>query len=245
MSENMGIQNVKKGIILAAGDGDRLGSLTTGCPKVLLSVSEGRPLISYPILALAGAEINEIAVVVGHMADRVMEELGDGSRFGVKLRYIVNENYLGGNAISVRVAREWAGGEPVILCMGDHTIEAGLIGRLSQSGNADNTLCVDYTPGKHHEIEEATKVVVDNTGCIKNIGKEIARWNALDTGVFLLTSSFFEAIEELVRKNGLDVEMSDVISRLTTRGQFFNTCDVSGCFWMDVDTEEDLNLVRM
>jgi glucose-1-phosphate thymidylyltransferase len=236
--------NVRKGVILAAGYGRRLGSLTTTCPKVLLPLGNQESLITYPIRALAEAGIKEIAIVIGHLAEKVMHGLGDGSQFGVKLHYLVNSNYLSGNAISVREARGWAQGNPVVLSMGDHLIEEKIVRRLLSSETSGESLCVDYTPAQHHKIEEATKVAVNTTGYIKNIGKELDHWNALDTGVFLITDDFFKAVDEVVQSCGTDIETADVIRFLIDRGYCFDTCDVSGCFWIDVDTPKDLDLAR-
>jgi len=235
---------INKGIVLAAGDGDRLGHLTITRPKVLLSVNEDAPLISYPIKALAAAGITDIAVVVGYLGDKVIEVLGDGGDFGVRLQYINNSDYLGGNAVSVYKAREWVQGEPVILCMGDHLIDGEIVKRLLDRQVINETLCIDYAPATHHELAEATKVAVDGAGCIKDIGKDLAHWDAVDTGVFLLTENFFRALDELVQDRGTDVEISDVIRFLVSRGHRFDTCDVTGCFWADLDTEEDLDLVK-
>jgi len=174
-------RKVNRGIILAAGDGDRLGRLTLTCPKVLLPVSEGVPLISYPIEALAAVGISDIAVVIGYLRDKVMEMLGDGNDFGVRLDYITNSDYLGGNAISVYKAREWTQKEPVVLCMGDHLIEAEIIRRLLDRQNPTETLCVDFTPTPHHQADEATKVTIDSAGRIQSIGKDLICWDALDT----------------------------------------------------------------
>jgi len=237
-------RKVDKGVILAAGDGDRLGSLTVTCPKVLLPVND-KGLISYPIEALAAAGIREIAIVVGYLADKVIEVLGDGSNFGVSLQYIFNPDYLSSNAISVYKARDWTQGDPFVLCMGDHLIEETPIKRLLHRQTFNETLCIDYTPARHHQLAEATKVIVDSAGCIKDIGKDLIYWDALDTGVFLLTESFFEALDKLIPCLGIDIEISDVIRFLVSRGHRFDTCDVSGCFWLDVDTEEDLNMVRV
>ena len=234
---------VYKGVILAAGDGDRLGPLTATCPKVLLSVND-QPIISYPIQALAAAGIKEIAVVVGYLGDKVIKELGDGSRFGVKLEYILNPDYLGGNAVSAQRARDWAKGEPIVLCMGDHLIEPKVTGQLVSALTLTETLCVDYSPAQHHELAEATKVHVDSAGYIKDIGKSLVSWNALDTGVFLLTRAFFQALDELARKLGIDTQMSDVVRFMVNRGDSFNTCSVSGDYWADVDTPEDLKMAR-
>jgi choline kinase len=237
-------KKTNKGIILAAGDGDRLGTLTAIRPKVLLPVNGKEQLIRYPIEALAAAGVYDIAIVVGYLGDKVIETLGTGSDFGVRLQYIRNSDYLGGNAISVYKAREWALGEPVVLCMGDHLIDGEIVKHLLDRQPFNETLCVDYTPAHHHELAEATKVAVDSTGCVKDIGKELLHWDALDTGVFFLTENFFQALHELVQYHGTDVEISDVIRFLVSRGHHFDTCDVSGCFWADVDTKEDLDMVR-
>ena len=90
-------RKVNKGVVLAAGDGGRLGSLTITCPKVLLTVND-KTLISYPIEVLAAAGISDIAIVVGYLADKVIEVLGNGSNFGVRLQYIFNPDYRGGSA---------------------------------------------------------------------------------------------------------------------------------------------------
>ncbi|MFC1872346.1 sugar phosphate nucleotidyltransferase [Chloroflexota bacterium] len=237
-------ERTNKGIILAAGDGDRLGSLTAILPKVLLPVNGKAQLIRYPIEALVTAGISDIAIVVGYLGDSVIEALGNGDDFGVRLQYIYNSNYLGGNAASVYKTREWAQGEPVILCMGDHLIDGEIVKRLLDRQVFNETLCVDYTPASHHELDEATKVTVDSAGCIKEIGKNLVYWDAIDTGVFLLTEKFFQALHKLVQRCGTDVEISDVIRFLVSLGHHFDTCDVSGYFWADVDTKEDLDMVR-
>lgn len=237
-------EKVNKGIILAAGDGDRLGYLTAIRPKVLLPVNGKEQLIRYPIEALAAAGVSDIAIVIGYLGDSVIEALGNGDDFGVRLQYIYNSDYLGENAISVYKAREWVQREAAVLCMGDHVIDGGIVKRLLDRQTMNETLCVDYTPASHHDLAEATKVTVDSTGCIKDIGKNLVYWDAIDTGVFLLTDNFFQALHELIQRRGTEVTISDVTRFLVGRGHLFNTCDVSEYFWTDVDTKEDLDRVR-
>ncbi len=231
--------HVSKGVILAAGDGDRLQSVIGAYPKVLVSV-QGKSLMWYPIEAMAAAGVRQIAVVVGYLASEVRGALGDGRRFGVRLEYILNRDYCGGNAISVSKVRAWAAGEPFVLCMGDHMIEPGLVSRLLQRSPVAETLCVDFTPADRCDLAEATKVAIDSSGCIRHIGKDLTYWDALDTGVFLLTEKFLNAIDELLPKLGSDTEISDVIRFMVSRENRFVTHDVSGSLWIDVDTDEDL-----
>ncbi len=235
---------VDRAIILAAGDGDRLGRLTKTRPKVLLPVSDKEALIMYPIEALAAAGIRRITIVVGYLGDEVRRVLGDGGRWGVEIEYVYNPAYMGGAAVSVNCAREKSRGSPVVLCMGDHMIEAEMVRRLVSNLPMSSTLCVDYRPAEHHEIDEATKVSVNEAGDIGGIGKQLRNWDALDTGVFLLTDEFFRAVDSLVAHGGTDTEITDVVRYLVSRGYRFGTRDVSGCLWMDVDTQEDLRVAR-
>jgi MurNAc alpha-1-phosphate uridylyltransferase len=73
-------------MILAAGRGERMRPLTDRLPKPLLEVG-GRPLIEWHLLALARAGITDIVVNLSWQGDRIPAALGDGSRFGVALRY--------------------------------------------------------------------------------------------------------------------------------------------------------------
>jgi glucose-1-phosphate thymidylyltransferase len=236
-------QYVKRGVVLAAGDGSRFGEITATFPKVLLPVRD-KPLIWHSIEALVAGGIREIAVVVGFAAAQVKQALGDGSRFGARLEYLVNHDYMGGNAISVERVNPWVKGEPFVLCMGDHIIESSFVSRLLNIALVKETLCVDFAPGSHHELTEATKVVVDEAKCIRDIGKELDYWDGIDTGVFLLTQRFLDAAGELIPKFGIQVEISDVIKLLVSKSSRFATCDVSGSFWADVDTEDDRALLQ-
>lgn len=77
---------MRHALILAAGLGERMRPLTEHTPKPLLEVN-GKPLIVHHIEKLAAADVRYIVVNTSHLADRFPEALGDGSRWGVRLRY--------------------------------------------------------------------------------------------------------------------------------------------------------------
>lgn len=83
-----------KGMILAAGEGKRLGPLTQQVPKPMLPLA-GRPLLEHIILHLRDCGITELAINLFHQPAAVMDRLGDGSQFGVCLRYSLEERLLG------------------------------------------------------------------------------------------------------------------------------------------------------
>ncbi len=75
-----------KAMILAAGRGERMRPLTDRVPKALLEVG-GRPLIAHLIEGLARSGHTEVVVNVSHLAGMIEQELGDGSRYGVRIVY--------------------------------------------------------------------------------------------------------------------------------------------------------------
>lgn len=77
---------MRHALILAAGLGERMRPLTDHTPKPLLDV-HGKPLIVHHIEKLAAAHVRYIVINTSHLADRFPEALGDGSRWGVRLRY--------------------------------------------------------------------------------------------------------------------------------------------------------------
>jgi MurNAc alpha-1-phosphate uridylyltransferase len=91
-----------KAIILAAGRGERMRPLTDHTPKPLLGV-RGKPLIEWHLLALAEAGVREVVVNTAWLERQIVDALGDGSRFGVTIRYSMEGRDHGG-------ALETAGG---------------------------------------------------------------------------------------------------------------------------------------
>jgi N-acetyl-alpha-D-muramate 1-phosphate uridylyltransferase len=73
-------------MVLAAGKGERMRPLTDGTPKPLLRVAD-KPLIEYHLERLAGAGVREIVVNLGWHGGQIRAALGDGARWGVRIRY--------------------------------------------------------------------------------------------------------------------------------------------------------------
>jgi len=74
-----------KAMILAAGRGERMRPLTDARPKPLLEAG-GRPLLDYHLAALVAAGIRDIVINVAWHGDLIRRHVGDGSRFGARVR---------------------------------------------------------------------------------------------------------------------------------------------------------------
>lgn len=229
-------------MILSAGLGERLHPYTKKYPKTLIPV-HGKPLLEHTIRTLKQAGIEDFIIVTGYLAKAIQRHFGDGSEFRAKIQYAHNSSYIRGNAISLKAAEPLLKkNEGFLLSMGDHLIEVDIVKRALQSLAQHPLLCVDRKPRYLQRIEEATKVLVDERGYIKEIGKDIPQWNGVDTGVFLLNHAIFEAINR-VEKKANPLTLSHCIKQLI-KDQPLWACDVTGTFWIDIDTWEDLVLTR-
>jgi MurNAc alpha-1-phosphate uridylyltransferase len=84
----MSTSTITQAMILAAGKGTRLRPLTLETPKPLVEVA-GQPLIVWHIKALQAAGITDITINASWLADKLIDTLGDGTQYGVKLHWSV------------------------------------------------------------------------------------------------------------------------------------------------------------
>ncbi|HMO96212.1 MAG TPA: NTP transferase domain-containing protein [Tepidiformaceae bacterium] len=226
-----------KAVILAAGDGGRLGEHTTRTPKPLVQLN-GRPLISYTLDALRDAGVSSATIVLGYKADQVQTRLRHDPH-GLRLSYALNPRYYGGASISLRAARQHVEGEPFLLVMSDHVLSPGIISALldAHRDGGPSLLAVDSSAWPDDYVDEATRVAFDpESRLITRIGKQITAWDALDTGAFLMQPDIWDAVAAAPP----DCELSPICSVLLQRGRFA-AVDATGHPWYDIDTGDDLH----
>lgn len=114
-----------KAVVLAGGKGSRLRPFTYSGAKQLLPIGN-TPVLFFPLRQLVDAGIREIAIVVGETADQVKAAAGDGSAFGARFTYIHQPAPLG-IAHALGLAREFVGGEPTVLYLGDNMLRGGIV----------------------------------------------------------------------------------------------------------------------
>lgn len=226
-------------VIIAAGKGNRLKRLFS--PKPLTPIF-GLPLIERILLAAKLAGIKDFIIVTGYKADVIKQAIGDGRKYGVRIKFINNPEWEKGNGVSVLKAKNYVKGK-FLLLMSDHLFDERMLTKLMMEDVKPNhcLLCVDKNlSGNHFDIDDVTKVYCQ-AGRVQQIDKSLNKFNAIDTGVFLCTPVIFDALEKSVSSGKYSLSAGNQI--LANQGKL-DALDVTGNFWIDVDDESALQKAK-
>ena len=222
-----------KCLIIAAGQGSRLRSLAPSKPLALVA---GRPLIEHVIRGARAAGAAEFVVATGYEAQGVEDFLASfAAAEGISIRSVRNDQWQRPNGLSVLAAAPHLDGE-FLLLMADHLFDPALLNALIEADDSGRELmlAVDYgTDNPLIDLDDATKVDVDEGGRIRRLGKSLERYNAIDTGLFRAGPSLVEAIRRSVELGGQG-SLSEGVQLLADEGLAF-ALDGGGRWWLDVD----------
>lgn len=222
-------------VILMAGVGSRLGGAGGALAKPLVEIG-GRPLISYTFEALERAGVRHAHAVLGAHGERLAAEVAALAPAAIQFHTITNPEWQKQNGVSVLCAAGKVKA-PFFLVMGDHLFEFAILEALLKGGDpAQANLAVDRKIETIFDLDDATKVQTTGERIIA-IGKDLAEYDAIDTGVFLCPEEIFVYLRR-TQCNG-DCSLSDGIRLMGAEGKA-RALDIGAAWWQDVDTPEML-----
>lgn len=188
-------------IILAAGEGSRMRPLTSKRPKVMLPIC-GKPILEQIVLRAKQAGVESFVFVVGYGADVVKSHFGDGSNFGVKVDYAVQDRQLGtGHAL---LAAEAMAEDRFVVLNGDVLPDAGsLKGMTSIKGNA--------VAAKRVPDPSRYGVFLEDGGYMKSVieKSETPPSDLANAGIYLFEDGIFDALKNAKMSKRGEYELTD------------------------------------
>lgn len=225
-SRRSGSKDFPRAVILAGGKGTRLAPYTAILPKPLVPVGE-YPVLEILLRQLKAAGIESVVLTVGHLAGLIMTYFGDGSRFGVKIEYVIEEVPLGTAGPLVRVT----GLNDTFLVM-----------------NGDLLTTLDYTDFlKHHRangeiltIASRRRAVPIEFGLMDINGNRLIKFTEkpkLEYSVSMGIYVFEPAVLKYI-KRGEKLDFPDLVQRLLAAGEPVG-CYPCDRYWLDIGRPED------
>lgn len=230
------MNTVNQCLILAAGNGSRIASVAGGIPKPLVPLC-GVPLLEHVMTSSREAGIERFVIVAGYRADLIRRWLKDQPVDGASVTLVENTEYHKANGVSALAAKTELN-QPFLLLMSDHIFEPKTAKALLRQPieHDEVILAVDPKVDRIFDLDDATKVRCEGNHIVE-IAKDLARYNALDTGMFLCSPALFEHLES-AKKNG-DCSLSDGMRKLA-QDRKLRAFDIGDGHWQDVDSPQAL-----
>lgn len=236
------MRTIDRAILLAAGKGTRLGSLTAHAPKPLLEVA-GKPILVHITDGLMRAGIERFLIVTGHFGELIEAELGNGAAVGVRIEYVRQER-LEGTARALALGREFAEGEPFFFGWGDILVRPENYRSVMRRARlADAVIAVnevdDPWAGGAVYVDDDLRVMRMVEKPAK--GTSTTRWNNAGFGV--LGPEIWPLIDALEPSERGEYELPQAIGALIASGARVVASPVEGP-WFDIGTPEQLEAAR-
>ncbi len=228
-----------KGIVLAGGSGTRLHPLTLAVSKQLMPIYD-KPMIYYPLSVLMSAGINEILIITTpHDNPSFKTLLGDGTQFGCKFTYAIQE-IPNGLAQAFVIGEKFIGNDKVALILGDNIFYGtGLDDLLTQKTNPDGGVVFAY-----HVSDPERYGVVEFDKNHKAISieekPEKPKSNYAVPGLYFYNNDVVKIAKELEPSKRGEYEITDVNKKYLEQGKLEVGILDRGTAWLDTGTHASL-----
>ena len=241
-----------KGLILSGGAGKRLRPITHTSAKQLVPIAN-KPILFYGIEDMASAGIVDIGIVIAPITgDEIKRAVGDGSKFGVRVTWIAQDEPLG-LAHCVLVAADYLGDDDFVMYLGDNMLETGLSSFVDRFVSARSTGS-ETGPGQDRRRPTAQILLaqVPDPGSfgVAEIGPdgqvtqlvekpEIPPSDLALVGVYLFDRTIHEAVSKIEPSARGELEITEAIDWIINEGYRVDHEVLTG-WWIDTGKKDPL-----
>ena len=226
-----------KGLILSGGKGTRLRPITHTSAKQLIPVAN-KPVLFYGIEAIAAAGIDEIGIIIApETGQEIREAVGDGSRFGVRITYIVQDSPAG-LAHAVLTAEPFLGDDAFVMYLGDNLLQGGIVDFVERfrTGACDALILLTAVPDPRELRRRRAR---RRAGGAADREAARAAGDLALVGVYMFTASVHDAARAISPSARGELEITDAIQHLVDSGKRVEPHVVRG-WWKDTGQLADM-----
>ncbi len=243
---------MKKGIILAAGNGTRLGPITLGlnedgsCVSKPLVDTYDKPTIYYPLSDLISAGIDNVLVVTApHTVDVYMQALGNGSNLGITIQYAVQQEQLGiAHVFMIDAVKKFIGNDPVALTFGDNVFSGHSFTKtIRDCPDPDGATIFAY---QVEDPERFGVVEFDRSGKAISIEEKPTepKSNFAVVGIYFYDNSVVEVADQIEMSDRGEYEITAINEVYLRRNQLKVVTLDDDVEWFDTGTPDSLMEAR-
>jgi glucose-1-phosphate thymidylyltransferase len=226
-----------KGLILSGGKGTRLRPITHTSAKQLVPVAN-KPVLFYGIEAMAEAGIEDVGIIIApETGEEIKAAAGDGSRFGVRLTYLLQDAPLG-LAHAVLTAEPFLSDSPFVMYLGDNLLQGGIADLVAAFRSSGPDALILLTPVP--DPDQYGVAELNNGRVMRLVEKPLEpQTNLALVGVYMFTPAVFSAAKAIQPSARGELEITDAIQDMVDRGVRVEPHIVNG-WWKDTGRLEDM-----
>jgi glucose-1-phosphate thymidylyltransferase len=232
-----------KGLILSGGKGTRLRPITHTSAKQLVPVAN-KPVLFYGIEAMAEAGIEQVGIIIApETGPEIEAAVGDGSRFGVLISYIVQDEPLG-LAHAVLTAEAFLGSSPFVMYLGDNLLQGGISDLVAAFRDSAPDALILLTPVPDPEHYGVAELAAAADGEVGRVVRLVEKPSQPETdlalvGVYMFTAAVHDAARAIAPSARGELEITDAIQHLVDAGMRVEPHIVQG-WWKDTGRLDDM-----
>lgn len=230
-------------VIIAAGRGSRLSSISNGIPKILIEVFN-KTLLEHLVNNCVSAGISDVVIVTGHNSKMIHDYLLK-KEFNVNIELTYNPDWDLANGVSILASKNNIPKDnDFMISMSDHFYKDELLLKIKNSDLSKKLVNVgsDYKTDMIHDPDDAMKLIVDEeSNLVRAMSKDLLKYNAVDCGLFKCKYEFFSILQE-AKENGKH-SLSDACNMLINN-HFLGGVNIHDSYWIDIDTPDALNYIN-
>ncbi|MCX5199531.1 glucose-1-phosphate thymidylyltransferase [Streptomyces sp. NBC_00249] len=229
-----------KALVLTGGSGVRLRPFTYSTPKQLIPLAN-KPVLEHVVAHLRELGATEVCLLTGDWAEVIETAMGDGSRFGVRLTYL-RQDQPRGLAHAVRTARPFLGDDDFLMYLGDNILAdatgavAAAVGEFRARRPAAGLLVQKVADPRAYGVAE-----LDPDGAVLRLVEKPPhpRTDLAVVGLYYFTAAVHAATDAISPSARGELEITDAVQWLIDRGEQVVARRYSG-FWKDVGRADDV-----
>jgi glucose-1-phosphate thymidylyltransferase len=225
-----------KALVLSGGEGTRLRPITHSLPKQLMPVAN-QPVLERVLGSLQEVGVTDVGLVVGGRQQAIRAAIGDGSRLGVRVTYLYQEQPRG-LADCVRIAQPFLGGDDFVMYLGDNLLADGIgaVADRFRRQRPDALLTVHKVP----DPSAFGVVELSSDGRVVRVVEKPRRppTDLAVVGVYFFTAAVHAAVQAITPSARGELEISDAVQWLIDHGHTVEAGEYDG-FWRDIGSVAD------
>ncbi|MCJ7653094.1 MAG: glucose-1-phosphate thymidylyltransferase [Actinobacteria bacterium] len=225
-----------KALVLCGGAGTRLRPITHTMAKQLIPVAN-KPVLFYGLEAIRDAGIVDVGIVVGETSKEIVQAVGDGSKWGLKVTYIRQDQPLG-LAHAVLVSEDFLGDDTFVMYLGDNLIKDGITSLVDEfranNPNSQILLARVNEPQRFGVAELAEGKVVRLVEKPEKPASDLAL-----VGVYMFDKNILDAARSIKPSRRDELEITDAIQWLIDQGLTVEPHIIDG-WWKDTGRLDDM-----